>query len=152
MALNIPVNLMSTAAYITQTHAVASAADATVIRPASDSGGSRDTSADGGGGSTEQANKVRRALLSKRLAGPVNAPVPAPDKAEARSVVTAQGTPSMPALVTRDPLNAGGSNTASGVPETPHQSEMDRYAPPDPLPTAPILLAASAYAARSTAR
>jgi len=28
-------------------------------------------------------------------------------------------------------------------------SELDRYAPPDPLPTAPILLAASAYAARA---
>ena len=38
--------------------------------------------------------------------------------------------------------------TSNGVPnDTNHPAELDRYAPPNPLPTAPILQAAAAYAA-----
>jgi hypothetical protein len=144
MALNILVNLMNTAAHMTQMQAVANtgAADTTAIRPASGSSGSRATSSGGGGdNNTSQGSSAQFALVSKRLSGMTA--LPAPDRAEAKSVVTAQGTPSMPVLTT--PEDRGSRLDTV----TPRLTELDRYAPPDPLPTSPILQAASAYAARS---
>jgi|GEM_PF-3727250 len=61
------------------------------------------------------------------------------DRAEPKSVVTAQTAPPQK----QSPDRPEQAQEGAGRP-----SELDRYAPPDPLPTAPILLAASAYAAR----
>lgn len=149
MALNIPVNLMNTAAPPAQTTTVQPNAVQTngssavvAVQPASASSNSRGTANDGGGMHRNSAEQ--QALMFK--ARTTQAPAKAPDRAAPNSIVTAQTR-----SAAQEP--SGRAEKAISAPEpapahtTPRQSELDRYAPPNPLPTAPILQLAASYAA-----
>jgi hypothetical protein len=142
MALNIPVNLMNKLAYVTQVQSTLTAADTTIVQPTPAGAGAYNSAANGGGNSAGRDNTAQTQRLSARAPAP-NGDV-MPDRAEPKSVVTAQGTPSMPLVLSH---RSSATPAPSDTPER-RLSELDRYAPPDPLPTAPILRAASAYAAR----
>lgn len=138
MALNIPVNLMNTAAPPIQPSVAndeANTTAVTAVQPTSGSATTHDTASDGGGMNRESAQQ--QALIFQQRATLKLATTP--DKAEPKSIVAAQtgGTePAQPA-----------EQTKAKAPDAPRQSELDRYAPPNPLPTAPILQLAASYAA-----
>ncbi|MGJ8597286.1 hypothetical protein [Sulfitobacter sp.] len=141
MALNIPVNLMNTAAPPIQSTGTGTLATDTVsvsaVQPTSAGANTRGTTADGGGlnkGSAEQ-----QALIFKQRAA--HSDVKSPDKAEPKSVIAAQTQTDQPVRLTAE------GAPANPAPIGPRQSELDRYAPPNPLPTAPILQFAASYAA-----
>lgn len=144
MALNIPVNLMATALPPTQAQ---TAPDATVnsttltsIQPASGGAASRGTASDGGAGSGANGSSAQQfqAVLRRAQSAPAQT---TPDRAEPKSIVTAQTAPPQPKAA-EQPAKAQTPQT-----EVTIRSELDRFAPPNPLPTAPILQLAASYAA-----
>jgi hypothetical protein len=139
MALNIPVNLMSTA--VPNNHASGPAetgtAAAGMVAPTAASARAGDTSPRSGGGEFGQGGADRQMLMAKLRS--TLAVAQRPDGAEPTSILTAQTAPA------KEQAPGGPAQTSEAAPRS---SELDRYAPPDPLPTAPILLAAAAYAAR----
>lgn len=178
MALNIPVNLMSVAIPPPQSSAPAptdaAVGGATAVQAATASTNSSSAFTNNGNG---QGPSGQQAQTSKQSSASQPAKV-APDKANAKSVVTAQ-------IEKRSADAVGGLTTArrtaeanqaaartdamlktigdapketsitlekpeqDEAPTEKRQSEIDRYAPPDPLPTAPILKAAESYSAAS---
>lgn len=136
MALNIPVNLMNAAVPQIQSIGSQDALTITAIQPSAGSKGARGASSDGGG--MNRGSSAQQALLFPQRT------TQAPDRATPKSVVTAQTQSSgqEPTGVTTN-----GASPKILTPETPPQSELDRYAPPNPLPTAPILQFAASYAA-----
>lgn len=178
MALNIPVNLMSVAIPPPQ-QSVSAPADTAVssaaaVQPAAASSNTSNTFTNNGNG---QGASGQQAQTAKQSAAPQPSRA-APDKAEAKSVVTAQignspfsedgglsaarraaeanqATARTDALVKS--IGAAPKETSitlekpeqEEAPTAKRQSEIDRYAPPDPLPTAPILKAAESYSAVS---
>ena len=141
MALNIPVNLMNTAAPPIQSSATSDAANSTntvtTIQPTSSSASTCDTGAEGGGMNRESAQQ-KALMIQQRVTLRLPA---APDKAEPKSVVAAQADRAKP----EQPIEK--AETLTKTPDGLRQSELDRYAPPNPLPTAPILQLAASYAA-----
>lgn len=142
MAMNIPVNLMATAVPPTQvqTAAAIESVTASMIQPAMGSAGARGATADGGAGSSAgkgQAEQRVKALMQQSSSA--SAAI-TPDRAEPNSVVTAQASPA--SAQQKQPAEK------ASVPQVRQQpqSELDRYAPPNPLPTAPILQLAASYA------
>jgi len=166
MALNIPINLMSVAASPAQ-HTTYRADPITgtgasgAIQPAASSAGARGASTDGSNG-YGQGPAGQQALAAKnRQHMKAAEDKPPPDRAEPKSIVTAQ-LENLPGAT----LVAFGADTERDQPEKSpeiasdivapeaaprRQSELDRFAPPDPLPTAPILLAAESYKSASKA-
>lgn len=137
MALNIPVNLMNATASVSQPTTTTETIDMTqTVQPASAGTGARNAASGGGGGYATADDSLPSKTFFAKRAGTVT-----PDKAEPKSVVTAQTAstdkPTLP-------------QTSQATQSDPPVSELDRYAPPDPLPTAPILQAASNYAAKRT--
>ncbi len=141
MALNIPVNLMNTAAPPIQpsgpTNSASYSISINAAQPASASANARSAASDGAGmnnSSTEQ-----QALMFKQRM--TQDPVPLPDNAEPKSVAVAQtGAPNCAAPQSVEKVE-------QPMREVRPQSELDRFAPPNPLPTAPILQLAAPYAA-----
>ncbi len=137
MALNIPVNLMNTVTPLSQPPtAVGTEPSVAPIQPASGSADTRNNASDDSGARSSE----QQALLSKRM--PSTGTADTPNRAEATSIVTAQVTPKGDPSKQEQPAQTPKQASA-------RQSEIDRYAPPDPLPTAPILQAAASYAAKS---
>ncbi|WP_298859823.1 hypothetical protein [uncultured Sulfitobacter sp.] len=139
MALNIPVNLMNTSAppLQTATNSGAAIAAVTTIQPTTSSAGSSGNAFDGGGlnkGRSEQ----HALMLQQRTTQPATK---TPTQAEPESIVAAQTQPETALQQTATELPQTSKQNAS------RQSELDRYAPPNPLPTAPILQLAASYAA-----
>ena len=137
MALNIPVNLMNTTVPPTQSADAKNTANLTAIQPTAgntDATDARGTASDGmNRGSSEQLALIFQQRTTQ-----------APDKADPKSVVTAQTQSDG-----QEPKQAVTEVELAKIPtpDTPRQSELDRYAPPNPLPTAPILQLAASYAA-----
>ena len=173
MAINIPVNLISVAIPLPQQSASQSEGTNAVggvatVQPTTASSNTSGTFTNNGSG---QNPSEQQAQASKK------SPDPQPPKAEAKSVVTAQIENRPPsedsdlstarraaeanqAAARTDALvkSMGESPKETSITlekpeqeEAPikRQSEIDRYAPPDPLPTAPILKAAESYSAAS---
>lgn len=141
MALNIPVNLMNTAAPPIQpngpTNSASDSISINAVQPASASANARGAASDGGGMNNNSAEQ--HALMFKQRM--TQDPVPIPNKAEPKSVVVAQtGAPKRTA-----PQSV--QKAEQPTREARPQSELDRFAPPNPLPTAPILQLAASYAA-----
>lgn len=162
MALNIPVNLMSTSAppaaavstVGTSEAGPPTSAPTNTVQPTSESANSQASAEDantGGQASTEQEAQTNKRPMS----GP---PSSSPDNAQTQSIVAAQTTN------VADSINAEGLSQARAATEPNQQDartkaliqsisataslpsavlertdKVDRYAPPDPLPTAPIL-------------
>lgn len=140
MALNIPVNLMNTVASPNPVDGPNTVAVDTVTRntvqPASAGSSTQDTTSDGGGMNNE-SNEQQALMFKQRLLN-------TPDKAASKSVVEAQtDQPKQSAEVFPAPVEH-----RPNIEDHP-QSELDRFAPPNPLPTAPILQLAASYAALS---
>jgi hypothetical protein len=139
MALNIPVNLMSTVAPPTQAQSASSTADtgdANIIQPAAKSADTRGAST-GSGSNAGYGN------------GHHKASIPRPEGAEPKSVVSAQAQAASgnQADTTKETAIGRAKALIASVAAAPasrdeladRPSKVDRYAPPDPLPTAPIL-------------
>ena len=140
MALNISVNLMSTVSPPKQAQSTANiaaaGADVNAIQPAGASadtrGASTGSGADTGHGSAYQKSAKRQ-----------------PDSAEPKSVIRAQAQADADSrtsaaremdIVRNKALIDGIAATHTPVDELSERpNKVDRYAPPDPLPTAPIL-------------
>ncbi len=141
MALNIPINLMAgTVAPIPSPTASDTSSETdsvAAIQPASTSADARGATADGGLNSRGGSNQASQILMQRFQGGSLQ---DAPTRAEPKSVVAAQTTPSL--LVTTEPA----PKTAQPAALTRTGAELDRYAPPNPLPTAPILKLAESYA------
>jgi hypothetical protein len=141
MALNIPVNLMSTLAQpaliSSGTSAAPQAEGVGAVAPMKSTSHSRDSAS--GAGTGQDSNSQQMLMAHMRMTLSV------PDRAEPNSIVTALTASPQPT-----PVRTERSQTTSNT-EGARPRELDRYAPPDPLPTAPILQAAASYAARREA-
>lgn len=146
MAYTMPVNLMTTAAPATAAQSnlsgIANINAQTAVQPAPASTGSQSAASDHNTGG--QASNQQQALIYKR-ATLTSAQL---NKAEPQSVVTAQSATAAQQTALKQEPNAAlekamVDSLAATQPETAGQSErvekLDRYAPPDPLPTAPVL-------------
>lgn len=146
MAYTMPVNLMTTAAPATAAHSnlsgIADVNAQTAVQPAPASTGSQSAASDHNTGG--QASSQQQALLHQSA----SLTSAQPDKAESQSIVTAQSTTAaQPAAANQEHSPALEKAMVDGLaatqPESAMQSErvekLDRYAPPDPLPTAPVL-------------
>lgn len=144
MALNIPVNLMnvlSTTTQPTQNNEMATVAS---VQPAKAGEGTQNAASHGNSGdSADRGGTAQFAAMLKKSS--MASRTPLPDRAEPRSIVTAQGNPSEQTEDQSVPAPAAEVEDISSH----RMSELDRYAPPDPLPTAPILRAATSYAAQN---
>jgi hypothetical protein len=143
MALNIPVNLMNVVVPVSQSPAESSGGIA-AIQPAAGSAANRNTSADSGSGFGAGNGGTDQQVLMSKLRATL-AKTTTPDRAEPKSIVAAQTAP-----VAKESGTTPSQKTQST--SEPRVSELDRYAPPDPLPTAPILLAPSFYTAQLETR
>lgn len=143
MALNIPVNLMSTAAPALQTQTTSAATvDTAAIQPAG-------AAADTRGASTGGGNSAGSGTGQQTFLAPRKAPQPKPDRAAPNSVVTAQAQSDLPAAQGAKPgmdiartkafTDSVAASAATNWQQMDRPKKVDRYAPPDPLPTAPIL-------------
>ncbi len=136
MALNIPVNLMSTAVPFTHSSSVAdmaAAAASLTVQPTSGGAGMGSATSGGTGGDGPSRGETAAFLRDS------GTPALQSDRAEAQSIVTAKIGPT--------PKTDQASAQQTPAAPSLRASEIDRYAPPDPLPTAPILQAAASYAA-----
>ena len=145
MALNIPVNLMSTAIPPVQpTSAANSNSEISIaaIQPATTGADARGAATDGGG--MNNSNAEQKALMFKQRT--TQGAASTPDKAEPKSVVTAQTTPTSLTPAASAPTQSVEKTKTPQAQNARPQSELDPYAPPNPLPTAPILELAASYA------
>ncbi|MEH6646610.1 hypothetical protein [Sulfitobacter sp.] len=140
MALNIPVNLMSTIAPPTQAQSASNTAetggDTNTIQPVAKSGNTR-------GASTGSDSNAGYGTAYHK------ASIPKPEGAEPKSVVSAQaqaasGNQIDTAKETDIARTKALIASVAAAPATLNEladrpNKVDRYAPPDPLPTAPIL-------------
>lgn len=148
MALGLPINLMSVAAPPTQSTSAPAVTDSTAVQPAKSTGDTQDTSAGdsnsntGNGSAQQQAFPARTATQAK------------PDRAAPNSVVSAQAQSDQDATLaaarrqaergvdiarTKALIDSVAATPATGSALLERPNKVDRYAPPDPLPTAPIL-------------
>ncbi len=140
MALNIPFNLASITTLQSQPNSmaaiVASAAKVTTVQPAGSGADTRGATSDGAGdrgqsGGTHwlQMSKPRTPMMVK------------PDRATPTSVVNAQTQGGHSAEIAQARATFDSAATAPATNESieDRPNKVDRYAPPDPLPTAPIL-------------
>jgi hypothetical protein len=137
MALNIPVNLMSTVA--TQSQALNPSTDAVdasaTIQPTNSSANARDAASGGQTGGGNDLSAPTKGSATERASDGVNKKeAKQPDETTAHALV-------------QKTMDANLERTAAKA--EVYGSELDRYAPPNPLPTAPILQAAATYATAS---
>ena len=135
MSYNIPLNLVGFAALASQSHSLAQPTPETpsVLRIQPTSAGSRSSSASGNGRNGAPLNWPQ--APQKQL--PV---LTTPDTATPKSIVNAQtkdngktNTAVTPQMLFKN------AATSTKVDAGSRPRMVDRYAPPDPLPTAPIL-------------
>lgn len=142
MALNIPVNLMAGIGAPTPSQTASDTSSTTdsmtAIQPAFAGADARGATADGESNFGDSRQQTSQRLM-QRMQGDIL--LEAPARAEPKSVVNAQ-TVSSP-FVTVEPQQK--SEQPAVLAKT--GSELERYAPPTPLPTAPILKLAESYAA-----
>lgn len=167
MAVNLPINLMSKAAPPLQSQHLSGPSETgvTAVQPTAASAATRDASS---GDTNGQGSSQQQALTAKRPVPPPPSQA-TPDNADAKSVVTAQtqNAPDDGLAAARRFAEANQQSartealiqSISVAPKAPalvaekketdapkaQASELDRFAPPDPLPTAPILKAADSY-------
>lgn len=142
MAFNIPVNLMASlvasAPSPTASDTSSTASSVAAIQPASAAASARGATGDGRSNSTASERKTSQMFMQRVQSGVLQ---DAPTHAEPKSVVYAQAKRSPLVMVETQP------KTEEAAVRTMTGSELDRYAPPNPLPTAPILKLAESYAA-----
>lgn len=164
MALNIPVNLMSTAAPPASAAPASTAgvseagpptiAPASTVQPTRESTDSQASAQDGNTGG-QASSEQQSAANARPSSGP---PSTSPDKAQTQSVVAAQTNETSEMLNAESLLNARDRaehyqqdartkaliESVSATSSQPsalleRTDKIDRYAPPVPIPTAPIL-------------
>lgn len=140
MALNIPFNLASIAAAQSQQQGMAagaaSAAKTATVQPAASGADTRGAASDG-----EHSKGQGAGQHWLQLAKPRTSMMATPDRAAPTSIVSAQTQDqhNKAALQSGPKYDSAATSSAASDSTTHRPDRVDRYAPPDPLPTAPIL-------------